>query len=219
MSAFSIKLIAFLALLIDHVGLFFFQDNEILRTIGRISFPLFTWFIANGAYHTHNISLYQKRLILCAVISQIPYLLAYTHEDPTFWSFNAVFTLSLGLAAIQFIKKTKDKRLWILIISVVAILAEIMPADYGAMGVLLVVSCFLFFKNPKLLLLSHIIIFSADLLWDLLLYSSLTNEIVGILALAFIFAYNHKRGPKTGYLFYYFYPLHYALIYLGQLML
>jgi hypothetical protein len=49
MNAYQIKWIAILTMVIDHLGLFFFPQVIWLRIVGRLSFPLFAWLIANGA--------------------------------------------------------------------------------------------------------------------------------------------------------------------------
>lgn len=43
-----LKLIAIIAMTLDHVGLFFFDEVIILRVIGRIAFPIFSFFIGKN---------------------------------------------------------------------------------------------------------------------------------------------------------------------------
>jgi len=105
MSAFQIKLLALITMVIDHVGVFLFPDIQLLRMIGRISFPLFAWLIANGAMHTKNINNYLKRLLMFAIISQIPFILAMRLVEPNFWELNILFTLAIGLMAILLFQK------------------------------------------------------------------------------------------------------------------
>ena len=84
----SLKLIAILAMFIDHFAaivltslqsvygqslesFFWFQLVIILmRLIGRIAFPIFAYLIVNGFYHTSNKKKYFLRLALFAVISE-----------------------------------------------------------------------------------------------------------------------------------------------------
>lgn len=219
MSTFDIKLIAIITMVIDHIGLFFFPGNIYFPLIGRLSFPLFAWLIANGAYHTHNSSLYLKRLLLCAVISQVPFFLASRLIDPTFWLLNAVFTLSMGLTAILLMRATSDMRIRLVVALIAATAAQIASMDYGAMGVFLVLSCYFFFKRPKLLLLSQACIFLGDFIARLVVNKFVSLEIFGFVAIFFMVAYNNKLGPRTKYLFYVFYPLHYVLLYLAKLLI
>jgi hypothetical protein len=82
---------------IDHIGLVFFPDVALYRLIGRLSFPLFAWTIANGAYHTHNPQDYFMRLCLFAALSQVPYIYMVRTVAPDFWGLNIFFTLAVGL--------------------------------------------------------------------------------------------------------------------------
>ncbi len=85
MSPFALKLAALLAMALDHVGYIFGWegwnllpfDSAILRAIGRLSFPVFAWGIVNGWQHTRDREQYARNLSLCAILSQIPFTLAF----------------------------------------------------------------------------------------------------------------------------------------------
>ena len=53
-NAFTLKMIATVAMLIDHIGAVLFPQIEILRIIGRIAFPIFAYMIAEGCVHTKS---------------------------------------------------------------------------------------------------------------------------------------------------------------------
>lgn len=225
MPAFAIKLIAVLAMAIDHIGLFFFPQDTFLYLIGRISFPLFAWLVANGARHTKNIRRYLLRIFLLAVISQVPFFLANRMIDPHFSSINVLFTLFIGLFIIMVIRKTENKFFWLLSFVAGCFAANFLNMDYGAMGVLSIVSFYFFYGRFLYLAVSQLIILGV-LPWIVFfveqynrislgwLYFDGLHEIVGILALVFIGVYNNKRGVAAKYIFYVFYPLQYVIIYL-----
>ena len=50
----NLKLIAMIAMAIDHVGAFLMNDNDTMRTIGRLAFPIYAFLIAEGCAHTKN---------------------------------------------------------------------------------------------------------------------------------------------------------------------
>lgn len=229
MTTFQIKMIAVITMVIDHVGLFFFPEHEILRYIGRIAFPLFAWLIANGAYHTHDIRAYLWRLLGLAYIAQVPFALANQQIGSPALYTNVVFTLFLGLLAIMFIKKTNNKWLWFLTTFAACCLSIIFFSDYGAAGVLSVVAFYLFYNNKLLTVISQIVIigimprviyfletYTQTPLKDL--YMDSRMEIYGLISLIFILLYNNKQGLKAKYLFYIFYPLQYVVIYFINLI-
>ena len=85
MSAFVLKLIAVVSMLIDHAAYSLYLAGEFsgggyvyMRAVGRIAFPLFAFMIVNGFEHTHNLRRYFSRLVLFAVISQPLYRLVFT---------------------------------------------------------------------------------------------------------------------------------------------
>ena len=51
---FTLKMIAILAMAIDHIGFLFYPQAIWLRIIGRIAFPIFAFMIAEGCYYTRN---------------------------------------------------------------------------------------------------------------------------------------------------------------------
>jgi len=230
MSTFTIKLIAITTMLIDHLGLFFFPQVFLFRIIGRLSFPLFAWLIANGAIHTKNVTAYATRLFLLALITQVPFSYANRQINVSPGDLNVVFTLFLGLAAIIVMQKTSKKLLWVLATIGAVAIADALSADYGAAGVLSITSFYLFYnKLNKMIIAQTLLLFLfpyltllLELLYRLPLsfyYSDLFYEFFGIFSLLFIARYNKTQGYKDKYLFYCFYPLQYVVILLLKLSL
>lgn len=108
MSSNQLKFIAVLAMVFDHL-LWVIKpgyDNGVfillLHLIGRIVAPIFCFFIAKGAYHTHNRKKYLARLLIFSIISHFAYCFAFGINYIPFWSgtiFNQtsiMWSLSLG---------------------------------------------------------------------------------------------------------------------------
>jgi len=112
MSAFVLKIIALAAMLIDHAGAAFPDYIPFgTRIIGRLTFPIFVYLLADGFRHTRNPKKFLLRLFAFALISEIPYDWAVTRItnvqqglSPWHVSFlnntNIFFTLLLGGLAI-----------------------------------------------------------------------------------------------------------------------
>lgn len=86
MSVLLIKLLACIAMLLDHIGKVFGWEGwdilppdtaDMLRYVGRFVFPVFAFLIVNGWSHTKNKQKYFSNLMLFAMISQIPYTLGF----------------------------------------------------------------------------------------------------------------------------------------------
>ena len=113
-----LKWVAIAAMLIDHTaavmgGLFPFSWYDPMRDVGRIAFPIFAYGIAQGCVYTHSARRYLGRLLLFAVLSEIPYRLALRAGSLAFGLFNVFFTLLAGAACCQLVKFCRSKgRRW-----------------------------------------------------------------------------------------------------------
>jgi hypothetical protein len=153
MSAFILKTIATLCMLIDHIGAVFDADTpEVFRYIGRIAFPVYAFMIAYGCKKTRDIKKYLMRLGLFALISEIPFDLAFEYaRQINFFRFTNVFyTLFLGAACVAVYQLICENRpgtesimrsLLFKLLAVVAvipimILANLLDTDYGVLGVI-----------------------------------------------------------------------------------
>lgn len=217
---FSLKIIACVTMLIDHIGAVFFPGIVFLRVIGRIAMPIYCFFIAEGAVLTRNKKKYLGRMLLFALLSEIPFNLIHgTLFNPEVQS--VMITLSLGLICIyctQYFKEKIGNPLYLLPTLVAAVilgkLAEVMQTDYGYLG-LLMVMCFYLFRGKKPL------IFLSQALINSVIYMMRANittipvQVFAIFALIPIFLYNGKKGPSgkvLQYGFYAFYPVHLLVI-------
>lgn len=208
MSSFCIKIIAVIAMLIDHIGFVFFPRVEILRIIGRIAMPLFAFQIALGFNHTKNRNKYLLRILAFALISQIPFMLLMSiHSDE--FKLNIGFTFLFALLILYSIEEIKP--FWEKIICLVPILflAWWLNYDYYLYGVALVIIFYYTFAKKHLAFPLWVI---ASFVYSL--YKKNLRYIYSLLAFIPIFLYNGKKGKDIKYFFYAFYPLHMLLLYL-----
>ena len=121
MTAFAIKVIAAFCMLIDHIGAVFPEYTPaFFRWIGRIAFPIYAYMIAQGCRRTKNINKYLLRLGVFALVSEIPFDMAFMHytdvERGFTWNINFLrntnvfYTLFLGAACIAIYEKMKTKK-------------------------------------------------------------------------------------------------------------
>ncbi|MFW6382292.1 MAG: TraX family protein [Bacillota bacterium] len=211
MSSFQLKMVAITTMLIDHIGVIIFPDLIILRIIGRLAFPLFAFLITEGYHHTSNFNKYLARLALLALISQYPFWLAFGFDS----GLNIFFTLVLGLLAIAL----SDKFGNIIPAILLAVLADIIGADYRFFGVFLIYLIHHFRYNYKYLLISVTGLYGFFYLFIGLMVpgNSIFYYIQFFALISFILIkfYSGEQGPKLKYFFYLFYPVH--LLILGLL--
>lgn len=233
MSLFALKLIALVTMTIDHVGRFFFPQDIEWLLVGRLAFPIFAWGIANGYHHTSNVKKYMVRLGIFALISQIPFTIAYwaLFYNPTV--LNIFFTLLIGLFAIYAYEHIAKKWLAWLAIIAMAILATAIPTDYGAYGVLLVVVFHITYGEPRRMLAAQTILWCIlFVLGQLVLLTPLrdiaianyipqtiTVQVVALLSVGLIGLYNGVQGRNMKWLFYWYYPVHLIILVLISLYL
>lgn len=133
----GLKLIACVIMLIDHIGAVFFPYAIGLRIIGRISFPIYCFLLAEGVHHTRSPLKYGMRLLLVAVISELPYDLLFYGQFT--WAHNSVMvTLLLGFGSGIAMKQFSG---WIKLLAPLPFLlaGRYLGGSYGMYGVAMVV--------------------------------------------------------------------------------
>jgi hypothetical protein len=194
----ALKIIGIAAMAMDHLGLILYPQAIFLRIIGRLAFPIFAWYLTQGYIHTSSLKKYALRLGIFAVATQVPYYIT-TRQT----ALNIFFTLLFGLLAIHAWEKKKY-----LILGTVIIISAIIPMDYSFYGILMILA-FYIFKGKKLALLSQSVISAAGAyLYGIIQPFSLAGVVLVL--------YYPKNFPKiqiNKYFFYFFYPIHLAVIY------
>ena len=236
-----LKWVAIAAMLIDHTaavlgGWLPPLCSGLMRDVGRIAFPIFAYGIAQGCVYTHSARRYLGRLLLFAVLSELPYRLALRAGSLAFGLFNVFFTLLAGAACCQIVKfcKSKGKHwAWAAVVPVGAIvlLCEILGTDYGGFGVLCVLLPYLFWESKPAriialgsvvaflyVVVSHFQGFSYPLWWmenPSALGGMLRQTLFALAGVGIIALYNGQPGSKKGkWFFYVFYPAHLLALWL-----
>lgn len=223
MSSFILKLIAIIAMLIDHIAAVFVPSDTILwlvmRCIGRLAFPIFVFLIVEGFHHTKDIKKYLIRMGVFALVSEIPFDLAFFGKVLEFSHQNVFFTLFLGLSAITLMNLVEKKFQKKIIISnlleafitiAFCAIAILLRTDYHYAGILLIVAFYLF-RGSKAIITLTLLIVTITILGDI--------NILATLAIIPILFYNGKKGKNIKYIFYIFYPAHLLILALLKMFL
>ena len=200
LSGSALKVIALISMTVDHIAYYLMDHGtllyDVMRTVGRMAFPIFAFLLVEGYDHTRSTRKYALNLLAFALISEIPWWLL-NHDN----THNVFFTLLLGLIAIEGIKKLgKKPLLWAVLMITICTIAMFLHVDYEYSGILPIYA-FHIFQPDKV---------TKCLLATLFMYQ---YGVIGLwLGLAVILCYNGQRGfikgQYTKYLWYAYYPLH-----------
>ena len=228
----ALKIIAAIAMVCDHMGVILFPDLFFLRVIGRLSFPIFAFLIAEGAKYTKNKLKHFLTMFGFAAVIQIVYYFAMQSLE---MSVMVTFTLSIviiyaldAFKAAIFKPETPLSRkmltgmgfLGSLVLAMIMDLA--FDLDYGLSGALVPVFPALLttpkIDDPPRLFKRLDNVFCRVLITTLgVLALSIDDggvQFVSLLSIPILLLYSGERGKlKMKYFFYVFYPLHLVLLY------
>jgi hypothetical protein len=206
-----LKVIAIVTMTIDHINDVLYSNTLFLHIIGRLAFPLFAYLIALGIESTKKPKKYMATLLSFALISQVPYFLAFGIQP--FERLNILFSLFLGALTVYFFNKRS-------LLAFVPLLLSILLNTEGSYYVVLTVVCMKILKgNPKL---GFLALFALNIQFLIIP----DTQVLSLFAVPLIFL--HVKGwlkkeiliPENSlayslrkYAFYAYYPLHLALLF------
>ena len=231
LSGTALKYIACITMLIDHIGASCIEAgvllpalaagaascggipvstllaaDRVLRYIGRLAFPIFCFLAVEGFLHTHDVKKYVRRLLLFGLLSEVPFDLAFFRTPFAPQHQNVYWTLALGVLAMAGLKRFEKENglpgwqglVWA---GGCAALALAVNTDYHAIGVLIICTLYLTRADRKRQCLAGAVLF--------------LFELTAPLAFVLVWFYNGQRGacsPLQKKAFYWFYPVHLALL-------
>jgi len=230
----SLHVLAMVCMLCDHLWATVIPGNDWLTCIGRIAFPIFAFLIVEGYAHTRNLKRYILRLLLCAILSEIPFDLVA--GGTVFYPFhqNVLWNLLLSLGLVHLNEQVKERGITLRALTAGGtillgyILGIVTMVDYYNAGPLTVLA-FYFFRGRtwwcyagQFLCLAYINLeMMGGLGYELSLFGNqifLLRQGFALMALIPIWLYRGRQGyhSKPLQLFcYLFYPVH--LLVLGLL--
>ena len=219
----QLKILAMIAMALDHIGAYLFPQVLWLRFVGRLAFPIYAFMIAEGCRYTRSGIRYFGSLAILGAVCQV---VSFIAMGSLYQCILVTFSLSVGL--ILLIKGAREKRnflswLWVALATAAVLflchgLTALLPGtdygvDYGFIGVMTPVLIYLCAKKlPQLLMLGGCLLALCFGAWE--------GQIVALAAVPLIALYNGTRGKwKLKWFFYLFYPAHLVLIYLVGMFL
>ena len=237
LNSMALHILAMLLMLSDHLWGTVMHGNEWMTCIGRMAFPIFAFMTAEGFFRTRNLKRYMGRLLVFALLSEIPFnlmmsgSLIYPFHQNVLWS----FLISLSLMWVN--EKAHTKRKWWLNLLTAAgtlllgwLLGMISFVDYFQAGVLMTLA-FYFFHGKKwwhyagqLLALIYINFYMGGLVYEFEMFGrtmSFPQQGFAVFALIPIWLYNGKKGTQSKamkWFNYAFYPVHMLILWLAMLI-
>ena len=199
----TLKLIAMVSMVFDHVGDNFFPGQTWMRIIGRMALPIFAFCVAEGFYYTRDRGKYLTRMGLFACVREIK-ALELSHQNIMLTFFWAI----LGLICFEKLRARKTKAATAagaVVLLFFAVSSIFLGMDYSVLATgLIFIYYLLHSKAPVWNNLAaagyHALLRNVGIYW------------FGLLGFLPVLLYNGQKGKGLKWLFYAFYPGHLLLI-------
>lgn len=222
-SAGMLKIIAVVTMLIDHVAAavlvrYYYATGNggilpvyyLMRQIGRIAFPIYCFMLVEGLWRTRSRCKYFARMAGLALLSEIPFDLAFSSQVLELGYQNVFFTLSIALLTmigLEWIReKVTNPALSILLTGLMAVggplLAYFLRTDYDWRGVACILLMYFWRSRPVTKLIVAYVAFVI-----------LLGEWAALPAFVLLGFYRGRKGFSNKFFFYGFYPVHLLVIY------
>ena len=230
-SASALKLLACGFMLIDHVGMRLFPKLLLLRIIGRLAFPIFAFFIAEGCRYTRNKTRHFFSVFLLGLLCEAVYIIYMGG-----WYGNILLTFSVSILLIYLLQYCRQSKapyiaytVFALILLALAYVTRYVNFDYYFTGI--IAPLFAAWPgdrsgdNPDtyprpLSRKTQLILFSFGIMLTALQSPMAWVQLFALLSIPLLAMYNGKGGRhKLKHFFYIFYPTHLLLIELANVLI
>ena len=210
LSGTALKRLALCSMLLDHLGAscleagVFSRPGPIpgplltldlcLRWAGRLAFPLYCFLLVEGFLHTKSFRRYLLRMLLFALVSEVPFDFAMDGKLLDWTRQNMLFTLAVGLIMLYGMKTFSASRVVQVLIAIAAVFwCALMKTQFGLCMILLIAVYYLLRDQKSKLWVGGVIS---------LMY------VTGPVSVFLLKRYNGQLGDRPNkYLFYCLYPL------------
>lgn len=231
-SSTTLHILAMIFMLCDHLWATIIPGNTWLTCIGRLAYPIFAFMIVEGYFHTRNLRKYVVRLLIFALISEIPFNLMYGSNIIYPYHQNVLWTFLIGILMIYINELVREKRKpWLCVLTFIgtvavgALLGIVTMTDYNGVGVVIILVFYLFRHRKWWCLMGQIVClyylnvevlkglyFEIDILGETF---NIVQQGLALLALIPIWIYNGRQGTRSKffqYFCYIFYPAHMLIL-------
>lgn len=232
LSSAFLHVFAMAVMLLDHAYAIGLANANWMTCVGRLAFPIFSFMLVEGYFHTRSLRRYALRLLVAAIVSEIPFNLV----AGGYWLYpfhqNVMWTLLMSLGAIHLNELARRQGNIFLRIAAAAftivggfIVGTLFMVDYYGVGILMVL-LFYFLRGGgwlrRLGQLAGMVYLNCVMLGGYVMHLSffgatvsLPRQGLAVLALIPIWLYRGRQGYRAKWLqtlYYAFYPLHLALL-------
>jgi len=228
-NAFTLKIIAIIGMIIQHSAMVFrdfipYGLQIPMHIVGGVTFPIMAYFVSEGFRYTSNFWSYFGRLIIFAIIAQIPFAFAFT--SIVLMDYNILFTIALGLLLIKWYDTKWGS--WVFWLLIPVFIVASLFVQFSVAGVAMIFLFYVLRNHGKWRIIIPLIV---SFLWFTETIQIIIEMVTGtfegftphffyrtamgvgnIVALILLFAYNGQRGRRMKWFFYIFYPLHLAIL-------
>lgn len=233
LTSFQLHILAMVLMLVDHMWATLFPQQEWMTCIGRLAFPIFAFMIVEGYFHTADVHKYIVRMLIFALISEVPFDLVYGSSVFYLFHQNVLWTFLIGLISIHLCEKARAHGKWwltgIVLAAVIVFdyaIGTVAMVDYFGAGILTVMTFYIFRKRTlwgflgQLVCLAYLNISLLGSYFYPVTIGGVEFKIVqqsfALLALIPIWLYKGEQGYHSKafqYICYAFYPVHLAILY------
>jgi hypothetical protein len=227
----SLHILAMFFMLLDHMWATVVPGNEWMTCVGRLAFPIFAFLLVEGFFHTRSRKKYALRLLIFALVTEIPFNLMaggrffFPIHQNVLWT----FLLSFGLMAWN--ERARGAKPWWRLLRFAAtflvglLVGLLTMVDYYGYGIAMVLIFYLSRGNSwgcKLIQLVGLYWINVEMMGGLVYEFEALGRIwvihqqgFAVLALIPIWLYKGKKGHSSKafqYFCYGFYPVHMLIL-------
>ena len=145
LSAASLHILAMATMVLDHLWATVVPGNTWMTLVGRLTFPIFAFLIAEGLTHTRDAKAYRRRMLVAAILSEIPFNLMCASSPIYPFHQNVLWTFLIAMYMIAMTERAKERGggLWAAAVGIAAVilgmlLGTVAMVDYFGAGVAMV---------------------------------------------------------------------------------